>query len=66
MTNLKRLRTDAGLSQSQFSELTGISVRSIQHYEQGARDINKAQGIILLKFARALKVNIEDIMEIEE
>ena len=66
MTNLKRIRTSAGLSQSQLAELSGISVRSLQHYEQGARDINKAQAIILLQFARALKVNIEDIMEIEQ
>lgn len=66
MTNLKRIRTAAGLSQSQFAEKTGVSVRTIQHYEQGARDINKAQGLTLLTFARALNVTIEDILEVDK
>lgn len=63
MTNLKRIRTAAGLSQSQLAELTGISLRSLQHYEQGSRDINKVQGLTLLTLARALNVTIEDILE---
>lgn len=63
MTKLKKIRTDAGLSQSQLAELSGMSLRSLQHYEQGSRDINKAQGQILLALARALNVTIEDIME---
>ena len=53
----------AGLSQSQLAELSGMSVRSLQHYEQGSRDINKAQGLTLLALARALNVTIEDILE---
>lgn len=63
MTNLKRIRTDAGLSQSQLATAAGMSLRTLQHYEQGARDINKAQGITLLSLARALNVSIEDILE---
>ena len=66
MTNLKRIRTAAGLSQSQLAELSGMSLRSLQHYEQGSRDINKAQGQTLLCLARALKVTIEDILELKE
>lgn len=64
MTNLKRIRTAAGLSQSQLAEAAAISLRTLQHYEQGARDINKAQGLTLLSLARALNVSIEDILEI--
>ena len=64
MTNLKKIRTAAGLSQSQLADSAGMSIRTLQHYEQGARDINKAQGLILLSLARALNVTIEEILEI--
>lgn len=66
MTNLKRIRTAAGLSQSQLAESAGISLRTLQHYEQGSREINKAQGILLYKIAHSLNVCIEDILEIEK
>ncbi|MGN0732098.1 MAG: helix-turn-helix domain-containing protein [Treponema sp.] len=33
-TNLKLLRTSAGLSQSELAELSAIPVRTIQQYEQ--------------------------------
>lgn len=35
----------------------------IQHYEQGAKDINKAQVGTVHKLAKVLKVNIEDLIE---
>lgn len=63
MNNLKILRENAGLSQGKLSELSGISVRTIQHYEQGSRDINKAQGITLLTLANFLNCTIEDLLE---
>lgn len=65
MTNLKRIRTATGLSQSQLAEAAEMSLRTLQHYEQGTRDINKAQGLTLLTLARALNVSIEDILELE-
>ena len=42
-TNLKRKRLAANLSQSQLSKLTDIPVRTIQQYEQGQKNINKAR-----------------------
>ena len=33
-TNLKRLRTLAGLSQSELAKRTGVSIRQIQFFEQ--------------------------------
>ena len=65
MTKLKKIRTAAGFSQSQLAELSGMSLRSLHHYEQGTRDINKAQGQTLLTLARALNVTIEDILELK-
>ena len=53
-TNLKQMRKNAGLSQSELAELTGISVRTIQQYEQRQKNINRAQGDYLVRFSRAL------------
>lgn len=36
----------------------------IQSYEQGAKDINKAQAITVYKLSKALNVKIEDLLEI--
>lgn len=54
MNNLKHIRTKRGYSQSKLAELSGVNVRMIQYYEQGAKDINLAQAITVLKLAQAL------------
>ena len=41
-TNLKRIRTTYGYTQQELSNLSGVSLRSIQLYEQRNKDINKA------------------------
>lgn len=63
MSNLKDIRTKIGFSQSKLSELSGVNARMIQYYEQGVKDINKAQGITLYKIAQALDCKIEDLLE---
>ena len=63
MSNLKRIRADAGLSQTDLANLSGVSVRMIQHYEQGVKDINKAQALTLYKLARALNCKMEMLIE---
>jgi transcriptional regulator with XRE-family HTH domain len=50
---LRKLRKKAGLSQSGLAKRAGLSVRSIQNWEQGHRGPS-AQGIIAL--AQGLKV----------
>ena len=40
-TNLKRIRTTYGYTQQELSNLSGVSLRSIQLYEQRNKDINK-------------------------
>jgi DNA-binding XRE family transcriptional regulator len=64
-TNLKRLRDALGLSQSQLAEEAGVSLRSIQMYEQRNKDITKAQAITLAKISRVLGCDVEDLMECE-
>ena len=61
-SNLKIIREDRNFSQSKLAELSGVSVRMIQHYEQGVKDINKAQADTLYKLSRALGVTIESLL----
>ena len=43
-SNLKLLRLDANLSQSELSKLSEVPVRTIQQYEQKQKKINNLQG----------------------
>lgn len=63
MTNLKRIREASGLSQSKLSEASGVSIRMIQHYEQGVKDINSAAALTVNKLAQALDCTVEDLLE---
>lgn len=60
---LKLYRAKAGLSQSKLAELSGVNVRMIQYYEQGAKDINKAQADTILALAKALNCKMESLLE---
>lgn len=64
MSNLKRIREDKNISQTKLSEVSGVNLRTLQYYEQGYRDINKAQGITLYKVSQALGCRIEDILDL--
>ncbi len=62
-TKLKCIRDNAELSQSELAALSGVTLRSIQLYEQRVNDIDKAQVQTLYKLSRALKCDIEDLLE---
>ena len=61
---LARLRAYANLSQSMLAEKSGVNVRIIQSYEQGTRDINKAQFSTVAKLAEALECNPMELISI--
>lgn len=63
MTNLKRYRLRAGLSQAQLAEESGIPLRTIQQYEQRQKNINKAQAEYVIRLAKTLYCEPEDLME---
>lgn len=63
MSNLKRIREEKQFTQAKLSEVSGVSLRSLQDYEQGHKDINKVQGITLYKLSQALECRIEDLLE---
>lgn len=62
-TNLKRIRTYYGCTQAELARLSGVSLRSIQMYEQRNKDINKASAETLYRIARVLGCTIEDLVE---
>ena len=62
-TNLKRIRKAYGCTQSELSELSGVSLRSIQMYEQRNKNINKASVDTMYRLAKVLGCTIEDLLE---
>lgn len=62
-TNLKRLRTIYGCSQNELAQLSGVSLRSIQMYEQRQKDINHASVSSIRSIAKVLGCTIEDLIE---
>lgn len=60
---MKRTRNAIGYSQKQLAELSGVSLRSIQMYEQRQKDINKAQSDSLYRLAKVLGCTMEDLLE---
>ena len=65
-TNLKRLRRQAGLTQRELAEKSGISLRTIQQYEQRQKNINKAQIDTLIPLSMALYCEVRDLLEPRE
>ena len=64
-TRLQKIRKAQGFTQKQLSELSGVSLRMIQLYEQRQNDINQASAQTINSLARALCCNFYEIMEIE-
>lgn len=65
-TNLQYRRNLQRLTQKRLAERSGVNVRIIQHYEQGFRDINKAEAMTVYKLSEALGCGVKDILELEE
>ena len=62
-SNLKRIRTAYGCTQSELAKYSGVSLRSIQMYEQRRKNINKASAETLYSIAKVLGCTIEDLIE---
>ncbi len=60
---LKRFRTLYGCTQSELAKQSGVSLRSIQMYEQRRKDINKASVETMYSIAKVLGCTIEDLIE---
>lgn len=64
-TRLKTIRQSRSMTQKQLSELSGVSLRMIQLYEQRQNDINKAAASVINRLSWVLKCNFYEIMEID-
>lgn len=62
-TRLKMIRENREISQTELARLSGVSIRSIQMYEQKVNDIDKAQAGTVYKLSRVLGCTIEDLLE---
>lgn len=62
-TNLKRIRMAYGCTQTELAKRSGVSLRSIQMYEQRNKDINKAGADTVYRLAKVLGCTVEDLIE---
>ena len=62
-TNLKRIRKVYGFTQADLAERSGVSLRSIQMYEQRNKNINKASADVMYSLAKVLGCTMEDLIE---
>ena len=60
---MKKLRESRGLSQTELAKISGVSLRSIQMYEQRVNDIDKAQAQTIYKLSRVIGCSMEDLLE---
>ena len=65
-TTLKRVRASKGFTQRSLAEATGISLRTIQHWEQGTKDFNHASALTVYEVSQALGVDMLDLLDIPE
>ena len=65
-THLKTIRENRGISQAELAKLSGVSLRSIQMYEQKINHIDKAQAGTVYKLSRVLGCTVEDLLESPE
>lgn len=61
--NLKKLRLQSGLTQNELAKQSGVSLRSIQMYEQGHKDINKANADAIYRLSKTLNCSMEDLYQ---
>lgn len=66
MNKLKEIRTQQGLSQSLLSKEANVFLKTLQAYEQGDRDIKKAQAETVYKLSKALNCKIEELIDIQK
>ena len=62
-TNLKRIRSAYGCTQAELARRSGVTLRSIQMYEQRNKDINKASADALYRISKVLGCSMESLLE---
>lgn len=65
-SNLQKVRVEKGLSQQALADISGVTKRAIECYEQGYRNIDNAKIEALCDLSIALECDISDILESKE
>lgn len=60
-SKLKTLRRKCGLTQEELANESGVSLNTIRAYERKSKDLNKAGFEIVMKLAKALKCDVEEL-----
>lgn len=63
---LQNARKAKGLTQKELAEKTGVSLRTLQHYEQGSKDLNTAAAITVYTIAIALGLTVEELLDFDK
>lgn len=58
---LQEYRRRLGMSQRELSETSGVNIRTLQQYEIGAKDINKASFKTVKDLARSLYIDVYEL-----
>lgn len=61
---LQQIRRVRGYSQSDLARASGVNLRTLQQYESGAKNINRAAASTLRDLANTLGCEAEDLLEI--
>ncbi len=61
IVRLQAYRKRLGLSQRELAKEAGINLRTLQQYEIGAKDINKAAASTVLALSKVLQCDVKDI-----
>ena len=63
MTNLQEIRKKRGLTQSELAGLSGISLRTLQHYERGEFDFGNIGVSAMIRLSVALGCRLSDLLD---
>ena len=63
---LQEMRKSRGLTQKELADKSGITLKNIQHYEGGYRDLDLAKLETISKLAIALDCRIPEILNDNE
>lgn len=66
MSKLQDLRKAKGMTQKELAGKSGLSLRTLQHYEQGSKDLNMAAAITVYALAVALEAKMEDLLDLPQ
>lgn len=61
---IKQIRRVRSYSQSQLAKASGVNLRTLQQYESGAKNINRAAASTLRELANTLGCEADDLLEI--